>query len=63
MSEVDGLEGFYLAAGCSGHGFGLGPGLAKVAADLVVNNTPEVDATAYRLSRLTDGSKIEVGAI
>ena len=63
MSAVDDVEGFYLAAGCSGHGFGLGPGLAKVAADLVVNNTPLIDATPFNLSRLNDGSKIEVGAI
>ena len=63
ISDVDAVEGFYIAAGCSGHGFGLGPGLAKVAADLVVNNTPEIDARPFHLSRLVDGSKIEVGAL
>lgn len=63
MSEVPELEGFYIAAGCSGHGFGLGPGLAKVAADLVVNKTPAIDASPFSLSRLVDGSKLKVGAL
>lgn len=63
MSEVDSIEGFYLAAGCSGHGFGLGPGLANVAADLVVNKTPSIDATPFKLSRLVDGSIVKVGAL
>nr|WP_234819274.1 hypothetical protein [Sinorhizobium meliloti] len=29
------MKGLYLAAGCSGHGFGLGPGIGRLAADLV----------------------------
>ena len=28
VSQVDGVDGLVLAAGCSGHGFGLGPGSA-----------------------------------
>ena len=40
VSQVDGMEGLVLAAGCSGHGFGLGPGLGYLAAELVVNDTP-----------------------
>lgn len=63
LSEVDEVKGFFLAAGCSGHGFGLGPGLAKVAADLVVGNPSLIDTTPFALSRLVDGSKINVGAI
>jgi glycine/D-amino acid oxidase-like deaminating enzyme len=63
VSEVDGVDGFFLAAGCSGHGFGLGPGLGKVAAELVLNDVPSLDLSPFRLSRLTDGSKIKVGAI
>ena len=63
VSKVDAVEGLVLAAGCSGHGFGLGPGLGYLAADLAVNDTPAVDPTGFRLSRLLDGSKLEVGAI
>lgn len=63
ISAVEGLSGFVLAAGCSGHGFGLGPGIGYLAAELVANDTPCVDPKPYRLSRLTDGSKMNVGAI
>jgi glycine/D-amino acid oxidase-like deaminating enzyme len=63
ISPVDSVAGFYLAAGCSGHGFGLGPGLGMLAAQLVANDTPYVDTTPFRLSRLVDGSKMDVGAI
>ncbi|MDX1369307.1 FAD-binding oxidoreductase [Pseudomonas sp.] len=63
ISAVDGVSGFFLAAGCSGHGFGLGPGIGHLAADLVANDTPCVDPKPYRLSRLIDGSKVEIGAL
>ena len=63
ISGVEGLSGFYLAAGCSGHGFGLGPGIGQLAAELVANDKPSVDPTPFRHSRLLDGSKVEVGAI
>jgi glycine/D-amino acid oxidase-like deaminating enzyme len=63
ISPVEGIRGFFLAAGCSGHGFGIGPGIGHLAADLVANDTPCVDPAPFRLSRLLDGSKVEVGAI
>lgn len=63
VSKVDAVEGLVLAAGCSGHGFGLGPGLGHLAAELVANDTPSVDSTPFRLSRLVDGSKLDIAAI
>ena len=63
ISPVDGMAGFYLAAGCSGHGFGLGPGLGLLAAQLVANDAPFADVTPFRLSRLVDGSRLELGSI
>lgn len=63
VSKVDGVEGLVLAAGCSGHGFGLGPGLGHLAAELVVDDTPSIDPTPFRLSRLVDGSKLDIAAI
>ncbi|MGQ0835388.1 MAG: NAD(P)/FAD-dependent oxidoreductase [Gammaproteobacteria bacterium] len=63
ISPVDGMGGFFLAAGCSGHGFGLGPGIGRLAADLVANDMPCVDPKPFKLSRLLDGSRTEVGAI
>jgi glycine/D-amino acid oxidase-like deaminating enzyme len=63
IGPVETVAGVYLAAGCSGHGFGLGPGIGYLAAQLVTNDTPCVDPSVYRLSRLLDGSKVKVGSI
>lgn len=63
VSKVDAVAGLVLAAGCSGHGFGLGPGLGHLAAELVANDIPSVDPTPFRLSRLVDGSKLDIAAI
>ena len=63
ISAIDPVGGLYLAAGCSGHGFGLGPGIGYLAADLITNATPSIDPTHFQLTRLIDGSKIKVGSL
>ncbi len=63
ISAVDRIPGLYIAAGGSGHGFGLGPGLGHLAADLVANATPCIDPTPFRLSRFYDGTGVRVGGI
>ena len=63
ISKVDQVEGLVLAAGCSGHGFGMGPGIGYLAAELLRNDNPSVDPTAFRLSRLMDGSPLQIAAI
>ncbi|MDO6588027.1 FAD-binding oxidoreductase [Salipiger sp. 1_MG-2023] len=52
------IPGLFVASGLSGHGFGLGPGIGKLMADLVTGAVPVVDPSQYRLSRFSDGSKI-----
>ena len=59
ISAVDDLPGLYIGTGFSGHGFGIGPGAGQLMADLVTGHTPVVDPHDFRLSRFTDGSKIE----
>jgi glycine/D-amino acid oxidase-like deaminating enzyme len=56
ISGVDGLPGFHLATGFSGHGFGIGPGAGRLMADLVAGDTPAVDPEPYRFGRFRDGS-------
>ena len=46
------LPGLTLAAGFSGHGFGIGPGAGHLIADLVSGATPVVDASGYDPARL-----------
>jgi len=59
ISPVEAIPGFYLATGFSGHGFGIGPGAGRLAADLIAGETPIVDPKAFRYSRMIDGSKLE----
>jgi glycine/D-amino acid oxidase-like deaminating enzyme len=51
ISPVESLPGFFLATGFSGHGFGIGPGAGKLAADLVAGDTPAIDPVPYRFDR------------
>jgi len=61
ISHVNRVGGVVIAAGCSGHGFGAGPGFGHLAADLAAGGATCVDPTPFRLSRFADRSKIEVG--
>ncbi|CAN5294635.1 FAD-binding oxidoreductase [soil metagenome] len=56
ISSIPRLGGLYLVSGFSGHGFGLGPGAGKLAADLVTGVAPCVDPTPFRYERYFDGS-------
>lgn len=58
ISAVDALPGFFVAAGFSGHGFGMGPGGGRLAADLVTGGTPIVDPKPFRYARMVDGTTL-----
>jgi len=58
ISPVAALSGLVVATGFSGHGFGLGPGAGRLAADLVTGARPVVDPAAFRFERFSDGSPI-----
>jgi glycine/D-amino acid oxidase-like deaminating enzyme len=55
------IAGLTIATGMSGHGFGIGPGMGQVVADLVLGRSPRHDLTRFRLSRFSDGSAPQVG--
>ena len=61
MDEIDEFPGLYLAAGFSGHGFGIGPGAGQVMADLVEGKRAAHDLTRFRFSRFSDGSEMRPG--
>ncbi|WP_339760917.1 FAD-binding oxidoreductase [uncultured Hoeflea sp.] len=46
-----GIGGLVLAAGLSGHGFGIGPGVGHLVADLALGRTPITEVAQYRLDR------------
>ena len=56
IGEVPGLPGFILAAGFSGHGFGIGPGAGHLIADIATGAEPIVDPAPYRPARFNDSS-------
>ena len=58
ISAVDPLPGLYLSTGFTGHGFGIGPGAGRLAADIVAGDPPIVDPHPYRYSRMIDGTDL-----
>ena len=46
-----GIPGLVLAAGLSGHGFGIGPGVGHLVADLLLGRPPITETAQYRLAR------------
>ena len=61
LSAAHNITGLFIAAGLSGHGFGLGPGAGYAIADLATGQQPPADLSAFKLSRFSDGSKLELG--
>ncbi len=55
------LRGLVIATGLSGHGFGIGPGVGRVAADLAMDRDPGHDLTRFRLARFSDGTRLRPG--
>ncbi|MET3440500.1 glycine/D-amino acid oxidase-like deaminating enzyme [Variovorax paradoxus] len=51
IGEMSSLPGFVLAAGFSGHGFGIGPGAGHLIADIVSGAEPIVDPRPYHPAR------------
>lgn len=55
------IGGFYIATGLSGHGFGIGPAIGRVMADLIQGLPAGHDMHRFRLGRFRDGSAVELG--
>ena len=60
ISEIPSAPGLILAAGFSGHGFGIGPGVGRLVADLATGAPPIVDPSPYSLSRFSSGQDLQV---
>ncbi len=55
------IPGLTIATGMSGHGFGIGPGIGRVVADLVTGGAVGHDLSRFRFARFTDGTRISPG--
>lgn len=51
IGRVDGIKGYILASGFSGHGFCLGPIAGKLLSELIVDGEPSLSLHEFRLSR------------
>ncbi|MCA1490406.1 FAD-binding oxidoreductase [Ensifer sp. NBAIM29] len=51
IGEISSIPGFILAAGFSGHGFGIGPGAGHLIADIITGGEPIVDPRPYHPDR------------
>jgi len=54
IGPVDGIQGYLLAAGFSGHGFCLGPIVGKLLSELVADGEPSISLDWLNLSRFMD---------
>lgn len=60
IDSVPGLAGAWIASGCSGHGFGLSPGIGRLLADLMLERGPVVDPRPFRWSRLARKTAVAI---
>jgi glycine/D-amino acid oxidase-like deaminating enzyme len=56
IGETTAVPGLILAAGFSGHGFGIGPGAGHLIADLVTGSEPLVDPRPYHPDRFANAA-------
>jgi glycine/D-amino acid oxidase-like deaminating enzyme len=61
ISPCESLQGFFVASGFSGHGFGIGPGAGALVARMVTGKASAESLAPFRLSRFFDGSPIIPG--
>ena len=59
IDSINSVQGFHVATGFSGHGFGLGPGAGKAIAGMLTGASTGIDLSAFRLSRFFDGTPIK----
>ncbi|MEM8663774.1 MAG: FAD-binding oxidoreductase [Pseudomonadota bacterium] len=51
IDEAPGTPGLWISCGLSGHGFGIGPGVGWLTAQLVSGRAPQLDASPFAISR------------
>jgi glycine/D-amino acid oxidase-like deaminating enzyme len=61
VDRVAAINGLFVATGMSGHGFGIGPGIGRVMADLIQGNDTGHNLHRFRLSRFAPGNTIRPG--
>ena len=55
------IEGLIVGTGMSGHGFGIGPAMGRILADLAAGRPAGHDLDRFRFNRFADGTKMVPG--
>jgi glycine/D-amino acid oxidase-like deaminating enzyme len=55
------IEGLIVGTGMSGHGFGIGPAMGRILADLAAGRPAGHDLDRFRFGRFSDGTKMVPG--
>ncbi len=59
FGRVQALDGLFVGAGFSGHGFKLSPGVGRILSDLVIDGvTDMIDVEPFRVERFTEGDEL-----
>ncbi len=58
LCAVERPQGYFIATGFSGHGFGMGPAAGLLMSELVLRGEARVDMSPFRLSRFFDGTQM-----
>ena len=61
VDRVPHLQSLIIAAGMSGHGFGIGPAFGRIIAQMACGEKSEHDLQRFRFSRFIDGSRLNIG--
>ena len=64
FGRVQALDGLFVGAGFSGHGFKLSPGIGKIISDLIIDgSTKMIDIAPFRVERFAENDLLldEVG--
>ena len=56
--KSDEVEGFFMAVGFSGHGFMFGPVTGTVMSEMILGETPTMDAAKLSLKRFERGEMV-----
>ena len=62
VDRIAALPGLTVGTGMSGHGFGIGPAMGRILADMALGRPVGHDLSRFRFSRFADASKMDLGA-
>jgi sarcosine oxidase, subunit beta len=58
LGAADGLGGYFMDIGWSGHGFQLGPIVGRVLAQMITGRVPDIDVRSFRYGRFAEGDLV-----